>query len=56
MKKTVSWLIVFLVVGAMVVSAQPEETSSETSCSGFWGYLKCFFSNNSREGGALVGE
>lgn len=34
--KAVSWLIVFLVVGAMMVSAQPEE-ASETSCSGFWG-------------------
>ena len=36
----------FLVVSAMMVVAQPEETSSETSCSGFWGYLKCFFSGD----------
>src|SRR3989338_7848873 len=52
MKKTVSWLIVFLVVGAMLVIA---EEDTEQDCSGFWGSIKCFFSGNSTNRGALVG-
>ena len=43
MKKTVSVFVLFLLFGSLLVIAETEE---ESSCSGFWGSLQCFFQGN----------